>query len=128
MDNFRANLAVGDEVYTIGGVRGKIVKVSDDTVVLQTGNDKVRMEFARWGIMQYVDPSASAGAVVAEKNSPKEEAADEDAVERKARPKRMGAVKPAEESVGETSPAAAEVAPAADMPETSAATESESGE
>ena len=37
VDNFRANLSVGDEVYTIGGIRGKIVRISDETVILQTG-------------------------------------------------------------------------------------------
>lgn len=92
VDNFRANLSVGDEVYTIGGIRGKIVRISDETVILQTGNDRVRMEIARWGIMQYVDSTAS--------NAPQREKAEEEqndvAEERVVKPKRMGGSKNAD--------------------------------
>ncbi len=31
-------LAVGDKVVSIGGIHGKIVKMKDDTVVLETGS------------------------------------------------------------------------------------------
>ena len=101
VDNFRANLSVGDEVYTIGGIRGKIVRISDETVILQTGNDRVRMEIARWGIMQYADSTVS--------NAPQREKAEDEqeevAEERIAKPRRMGGGKNAE-----SAPAVAEEA------------------
>lgn len=39
-------LKVGDEIVTIGGLYGKIVEMTDDTVVLQAA-DNVTMKFAR---------------------------------------------------------------------------------
>lgn len=48
--NLRASLAVGDEVTTIGGIVGTICTVKDNTVVLETGADRVRIEFTKWGI------------------------------------------------------------------------------
>ncbi len=32
------NLAEGDKIVTIGGIHGKILKLKDDTVVLETGS------------------------------------------------------------------------------------------
>jgi len=32
------SLAVGDKVVTVGGIHGKILKMKDDTVVLETGS------------------------------------------------------------------------------------------
>ncbi len=32
------NLAVGDKIVTIGGIHGKIVKIKDDTIVLESGS------------------------------------------------------------------------------------------
>ncbi len=32
------NLAVGDRIVTIGGIHGKIVKMKDDTIVLESGS------------------------------------------------------------------------------------------
>ena len=36
------NLAVGDKVITTGGIHGKIVKMKDDTVVLETGSGEAK--------------------------------------------------------------------------------------
>ncbi|MBQ7037154.1 MAG: preprotein translocase subunit YajC [Clostridia bacterium] len=32
------NLAVGDKVVTIGGIHGKVLKLKDDTVVIESGS------------------------------------------------------------------------------------------
>lgn len=32
------NLAVGDKVVSVGGIHGKILKIKDDIVVLESGN------------------------------------------------------------------------------------------
>nr|MCR5482328.1 preprotein translocase subunit YajC [Clostridia bacterium] len=44
----RNNISVGDEVVTIGGICGKIVKTKDETLVIQVGADKVKFEIMRW--------------------------------------------------------------------------------
>ena len=43
----RSELAVGDEITTIGGIIGTI---KDETIVIETGADRVRVEFAKWAI------------------------------------------------------------------------------
>ena len=48
--NFRANLAIGDKVVTIGGIHGKILEVSDATVLLNCDGSKIR--FAKSAIAQ----------------------------------------------------------------------------
>ncbi|MCL2368096.1 MAG: preprotein translocase subunit YajC [Oscillospiraceae bacterium] len=46
----RSSLEVGDEITTIGGIVGKIVQVRDDFITFETGEDRVRIRVARWGI------------------------------------------------------------------------------
>lgn len=46
----RDSLAVGDEVITIGGIHGKIVKVSDEVVTLEMAHAKQRIEFSKWAV------------------------------------------------------------------------------
>ena len=46
----RSELAVGDEITTIGGVVGTICQVKEDTIVIETSADRVRMEFTKWAI------------------------------------------------------------------------------
>ncbi|MCQ2548148.1 MAG: preprotein translocase subunit YajC [Clostridia bacterium] len=55
----RDALRVGDEVITIGGIHGKIVKTKDESLVLAVGADKVKMEFEKWAISQVSEKSAS---------------------------------------------------------------------
>jgi preprotein translocase subunit YajC len=46
----RANLKVGDMITTIGGVIGTVCAVKDETIVIETGTDRVRIEFTKWAI------------------------------------------------------------------------------
>ena len=46
----RNSLKVGDEITTIGGVVGTICAVKDQTIVIETGADRVRIEFTKWAI------------------------------------------------------------------------------
>ena len=43
----RDSLEVGDEITTIGGIIGKIVSIKDETVLIETGRDKVRIRILR---------------------------------------------------------------------------------
>ncbi|MDP4133571.1 MAG: preprotein translocase subunit YajC [Bacillota bacterium] len=40
-------LQVGDEIVTIGGIYGKIIKVTDDYLVLETSADKTKIKMSR---------------------------------------------------------------------------------
>ena len=46
----RDSLKIGDEIITIGGLYGKVVKVKDDYVTLEVGPSKVKMDFAKWAV------------------------------------------------------------------------------
>ena len=46
----RDNLKKGDTITTIGGIIGKVVAVNNDTFVIETSEDRVRMEFAKWAL------------------------------------------------------------------------------
>ena len=60
----RAGVGVGDEIVTIGGIVGKIVKTKDETIVIQVGADKIKMEMMRWAVSTVTKPSAKREAVV----------------------------------------------------------------
>lgn len=49
-ETMRSSLGVGDKIVTIGGIVGKIVSVNDDNIVFETGEDRVRVEIAKWAI------------------------------------------------------------------------------
>ncbi len=50
MEAMRKELAVGDEITTIGGITGTICAVKENTVVFETGADRVRLEVTKWAI------------------------------------------------------------------------------
>lgn len=62
----RANLKVGDIITTIGGVIGTVCAVKDETIVIETGADRVRIEFTKWAI-------STVGAQTSEKAPAKQE-------------------------------------------------------
>ena len=46
----RDGLKKGDVITTIGGIVGKIVMVNKDTIVIETSEDRVRMELTKWSV------------------------------------------------------------------------------
>jgi len=44
LKNFRENLKAGDKVVTIGGIHGKILEVTDTTVLVQAEGTKLRFD------------------------------------------------------------------------------------
>ena len=104
----RDSLKVGDEILTIGGIYGKIVRVTDDRVVIMVGSDKTKLELAKSAISGLADPSSASSA-----SSSKAASA---APEKESKPspkniKKLGAAKQAaEEMAEEAAPAAAEAA------------------
>lgn len=45
--NMRANLQIGDEVVTYGGIVGIIVNIKDDTLVIETGTERSKIRILR---------------------------------------------------------------------------------
>lgn len=46
----RSAVKVGDRITTIGGICGTVVNVKEDRLVVETGADQVRIEFAKWAL------------------------------------------------------------------------------
>ena len=83
----RDSLKKGDVITTIGGIVGKIVMVNPDTLIIETSEDRVRMEITKWAISTTVVQSSTEAKAAKKKD---EEKADEKAED-----------KPAEEPVDE---------------------------
>ncbi len=46
----RDSVKVGDEIITIGGVIGKVIKVSEDRITIVTGGERTRLDFSKWAV------------------------------------------------------------------------------
>lgn len=46
----RDSLKKGDVITSIGGIIGRIVFVGKDTIVIETSDDRVRVEMAKWAV------------------------------------------------------------------------------
>ena len=54
INEMRNAIKAGDEIVTIGGICGKIVKTKDESLVIQVGADKVKFEIMRWAVSKVV--------------------------------------------------------------------------
>ena len=83
-EEMRSSLKKGDWLTTIGGVYGRVVAITDRTVVIETSEDRVRVEFLKSAIGQVgtLDEQAAAQQRPAKKDKKAAEAkAEEKAVE-----------------------------------------------
>ena len=78
-EEMRAALKAGDVITTIGGVKGVVVDVKEDKFVLETGADRVRIEFAKFALSENHTASERAAA---EAKKAKEQAAKEKAAKK----------------------------------------------
>ena len=49
-ENMRDSLTVGDVITTIGGITGTICTVKENTIVIESGVDRVRIELTKWAV------------------------------------------------------------------------------
>ena len=49
-EEMRSSLKKGDQITTIGGIVGKIVMVGEENIVIETSDDRVRMELTKWAV------------------------------------------------------------------------------
>ena len=86
----RDALRVGDEVITIGGIIGKVEKITDKTVVVSTTAAKNKIEFLKTAIASVSSskdaPAAKPAAKEAEKEAEAEKAPSRD---KKVTPKKL---------------------------------------
>ncbi len=86
----RASLKVGDEIITIGGVVGKITKITDKTVIVETGAGKNKIEFLKTAISSVgrksAEPEKAEAKKAAEAEPAEEKKPDRD---KKVTPKKL---------------------------------------
>lgn len=98
----RNSIKVGDEVITIGGICGKIVKTKDETLTIQVGADKTKFEIMRWAVSKVVTDEPASSSKKARREEPQEDV-QKDEAPKKVLPKRM---KKAEEAPLDEAPSA----------------------
>ena len=81
VNDMRNNLEVGDEVTTIGGIVGEIVSIKEETVIVETGRDRVRIRFLSSAI-RCVDVPASSKNTYRINNEEQTEEVIEDSFEK----------------------------------------------
>jgi preprotein translocase subunit YajC len=64
--DMRNSIMVGDEITTIGGIIGRVVKVTEETVVIETGKDRTKLHMLKSAIRS-VDVHAADTIEAAEK-------------------------------------------------------------
>ena len=65
--DMRAALKVGDDIVTIGGICGKIVRVKDNRLTIQVGADKTKFDIEKWAVSR-LDEGRKESAVKASKD------------------------------------------------------------
>lgn len=68
----RNNLAVGDEITTIGGIIGKIVSIKEETMVIETTRDHTRIRLLKSAVRS-VDVPANGGVAASEPQNDKKD-------------------------------------------------------
>ncbi|MBR1824368.1 MAG: preprotein translocase subunit YajC [Ruminococcus sp.] len=74
MKEMQANIQVGDEIVTGGGIVGIVVSIGDDTVVIETGGAKHKLRIKNWAITENVTAAERIKAAKPAKKSPLESA------------------------------------------------------
>ena len=47
------NIQIGDEIVTIGGIVGMVVRKGDDNVVIETGGERNKLRIKLWAISEH---------------------------------------------------------------------------
>ena len=76
-EEMRSSLKKGERVTTIGGIVGKVVQVNEETIVIETSEDRVRLEFMKWAV-QSTESVEKAAAQKAKKPAKVEEKKEEE--------------------------------------------------
>ena len=103
----RAGIQVGDEIVTIGGICAKVVKTKEETIIVQVGSDKVKLEMMRWSVSKVVKEGPRHVDRAADDFDEVADAEENEA--RKSKPKRMKKAAPVKEAPVEEPEEAIEV-------------------
>ncbi len=89
----RASLKVGDEIVTIGGIVGKIVRIKEDRILMETGTSKMTIEILKSAVGSVVGKKAEEKAAEAKDQKAEEEEKPAPRRDKKVTPKKLGGEK-----------------------------------
>lgn len=46
----RENIQVGDAIITIGGIMGRVVSLKEESILMETGADRVKIRIKKWAV------------------------------------------------------------------------------
>ncbi|MDR1815787.1 MAG: preprotein translocase subunit YajC [Clostridiales Family XIII bacterium] len=87
VNEMRSGVKVGDWVTTIGGFRGRVVKIKDEVVTIAVGSDKTKLDIMRWGISKIDESAPPRDTAPAKRKSAKER--EEELEEQQKKPKKL---------------------------------------
>lgn len=86
VQEMRDSLAPGEKITTIGGIIGTVISVKENSLVIETGADRVRLEITRWAVgsvgVQTTEKPQTENTVVAEEPKAIENGAEETSAEK----------------------------------------------
>ena len=53
----RNNLKIGDEIITIGGIYGRVMKIREDVLTIEVGADKTKLTITKWAVGNLAESS-----------------------------------------------------------------------
>ena len=100
----RNALKVGDEIVTIGGICGKVMKVKEETVTISVGADKTKFEIMKWAVSKVVSESETTSSSITDSEPLYEDEEENDIQVKKSLPKRIKKKESEQETEAETEP------------------------
>lgn len=74
-DQMRESVQIGDELITIGGIKGRVVSIKDDaSFILETGPDRTKIQFQKWAIASIITDKPELTVNADDKKSKKQKA------------------------------------------------------
>ena len=114
INEMRSRVQVGDEIITIGGICGKVVKTKEESLVIQVGADKVKFEIMRWAVSKVVEKNERFSRQPSEPEPEEEEEAPKRALPKRMKQSAAKAEDAAEEAADAAEEAAEDAADAAE--------------
>lgn len=69
--DMQESVEVGDEIVTIGGIVGLVIKTGTDNVVIETGGDRQKIRIKKWAIQENITVNEKIAAENAKKSQNK---------------------------------------------------------
>lgn len=88
--DMRSSLKAGDQIVTVGGIVGRIVRINDERILIETGTNKTKMEIVKTAVGSIIKKNSEPEKEKKTESKPEEEVATPNR-NKKITPKKLGA-------------------------------------